>query len=221
MVAIVKLMLLYAQKFIQNLPKEFTLADFESILYGKVNTRISFQKLSLHEPYRLLTPRMLDMDKFIEQSWKEEIRKRYGSSEKEEVKEEVKEEENNISLHIVEKKKRKKKKSTLRDEEDEDVKYFKSKMQLSPEEEEGEKNSENKENDLKSSEEVAIISKRMGKVAARRRRKGKKKKNKRRICRLKKYSKISQKRGSRRIVPKCSEKRGFPRWNVQSRCVLG
>ena len=156
--------LLYAQKFIQNLPKEFTLADFDSILYGKVNTRISFQKLSLHEPYRLLTPRMLDMDKFIEQSWKEEIRKRYGSSEKEEVKEEVKEEENNISLHIVgEKEEEEEEVNDLRDEEDEDVKHFKSKMQPSPEEEEGEKNSENKENDLKSSEEVAIISETDGK----------------------------------------------------------
>ena len=83
---------------------------------------MSFQKLSLHEPYRLLTPRMLDMDKFIEQSWKEEIRKRYGSSEKEEAKEEVKEEENNISLHIVgEKEEEEEEVNDLRDEEDEDV----------------------------------------------------------------------------------------------------
>jgi hypothetical protein len=107
---------------------------------------------------------MLDMDKFIEQSWKEEIRKRYGSSEKEEAKEEVKEEENNISLHIVgEKEEEEEEVNDLRDEEDEDVKHFKSKMQPSPEEEEGEKNSENKENDLKSSEEVAIISETDGK----------------------------------------------------------
>ena len=80
-------------------------------------------------------------------------------------------------------------------------------MQPSPEEEEGEKNSENKENDLKSSEEVAIISETDGK-SGREKEKKRKKKEQETPCRLKKYSKFP-KRGSRRIVLKCSEKR-FP-----------
>ena len=48
----------------------------------------------------MLTPRLPDMDKFIEQFWEEENLERYKSSEKEEAKEE----EEDLSLHIVEEK---------------------------------------------------------------------------------------------------------------------
>jgi hypothetical protein len=155
--------LLYAQKFIQNLPKELTKADSDSLIYGKMN-HLRNQNRLLFQPYCVLTPRMPKMDKYIETCWKEEILKRRGSPEKEEVKEKEAVEEENISLHIVgEKEEEEEEINDLRDEDDDDdVKHFKSKVQPSTGEEGG-KNSENKENDLKSSEEVAIISETDGK----------------------------------------------------------
>ena len=145
--------LLYAQKFIQNLPKEFTFADFSSISFCNARSFANYNSL-LQRPEKVLTPRLPDMDKFIERFWKEENLERYKSSEKEEVKEE----EEDLSLHIVEEEKAEEV-NDLR-EEDDDVAHFKSKMQPPAE---NETNRENKENDLKSIEEISIISETDGK----------------------------------------------------------